>query len=71
MSEEVKQAIDDEPGPAGDFMKCYVTTRKEKQFFFNTAYLMQYTSAKSDVKRKMVPGKCLLQQNQRIHKHSL
>ena len=30
VSEEVKQTIDDEPGPAGDFMKCYVTRRKDK-----------------------------------------
>ena len=34
VSDEIKQIIDDEPGPAGDFLKCFVTSRKEKQFFF-------------------------------------
>lgn len=49
VAEEVTNIIDDKPGPAGDYMKCYVTTRQEKQFFFNTTYLLQYTSTKSTV----------------------
>jgi hypothetical protein len=51
VSEEIKQIIDDEPGPAGD-----VTTSKEMQFFFNSAYLMKYSTAKSEVRRKSIPG---------------
>ena len=56
VAEEVTKIIDDEPGPAGDYMKCYVTTRQEKQFLFNTTYLLQYTSIKSDINRATVPG---------------
>ena len=26
VSREIKQMFDDEPGPAGEFMKCFVTT---------------------------------------------
>ena len=56
VAEEVTKIIDDGPGPAGDYMKSYVTTRQEKQFFFNTTYLSQYTSTKSDINRATVPG---------------
>ena len=56
VAEEVTKIIDDEPGPAGDYMKSYVTTRQEQQFFFNTTYLLQYTSTKSDINRATVPG---------------
>ena len=56
VAEEVTKIIDDEPGPAGDYMKSYVTTGQEKQFFFNTTYLLQYTSTKSDINRATVPG---------------
>lgn len=56
VAAEVSKTIDDEPGSAGDYMKSYVTTRKERQFFFNTTYLLQYTSTKSDAKRATVPG---------------
>ena len=53
--EEIKQTIDDEPGPAGDFMKCFVTTGKEKQFFFNRAYCQVRSEKESS------SWKCLLQ----------
>ena len=33
VAKEVAQTIDDEPGPAGDYIKSYVTTQKERQFF--------------------------------------
>ncbi|CAB3976669.1 RNA-directed DNA polymerase from transposon X-element [Paramuricea clavata] len=56
VSDEIKQVIDDEPGPAGDFMKCSVTTSKEMQFLFHSAYLMKYSTAKSEVRRKSIPG---------------
>ena len=56
VAEEVTKIIDDELGPAGGYMKSYVTTRQEKQFFFNTTYLLQYTSTKSEINRATVPG---------------
>ena len=56
VAAEVSKTIDDEPGPAGDYMRSYVTTRQERQFFSNTKYLLQYTSTKSDAKRATVPG---------------
>ena len=56
VSEEIRQVIDDEPGPAGDFLKCFVTSQREKQFFFNSAYLMKYFSTKSESGRKKIPG---------------
>ena len=56
VAEEVRKIIDDQLGPAGDYLKSYVTTRQEKQFFFNTTYLLQYTSTKSDVNRATAPG---------------
>ena len=56
VAEEVTKIIDDEPGPAGDYMKSYVTPRQEKQLFFNTTYLLQYTSTKSEINRAKVPG---------------
>ena len=49
--------VDDEPGPAGDFVKCYVTTcKKHIQFFFNKRCLMQYAAATAEAKRRQVPG---------------
>ena len=33
VAQEVSTMVDDEPGPAGDFVKCYVTTCKKDQFF--------------------------------------
>ena len=55
VSDEIKQIIDDKPGPAGDFLKCFVTSRKEKQFFFNSAYLMKYSCATSELGKKKNP----------------
>ncbi len=37
-------------------MKSCVTTRQNEQFFFNTTYLLQYTSTKSDANKATVPG---------------
>ena len=56
VAEEVAKIIDDEPGPAGDNVKSYMTTRQEKQFFLNTTYLLQYTSTKPEINRVKVPG---------------
>ena len=44
VAEDVARRIDDEPGPAGDFMKSYTTSEKKSQFFFNRPYLMKYAS---------------------------
>ena len=38
VSEEVKKTIDDESEPAGDFLRCYVTSRKR-----NSSFLMPPT----------------------------
>ena len=56
VAQEVAAMVDDEPGPSGDFVKCYGTTCKKDQFFFNKKYLMQYTAAKTEAKRRQVPG---------------
>ena len=34
VAQELAAMVDDEPGPDGDFVKCYVTTCKKYQFFF-------------------------------------
>ena len=39
VAHDVAAMIDDEPGPAGDFIKCYVTQWEKSQFFFNQSYL--------------------------------
>ena len=31
VAQEVAAMVDDEPGPAGDFVKCYVTTCEKKK----------------------------------------
>ena len=56
VAQEVAAMVEDEPGPAGDFVKWYVTTCEKNQFFFNRNYLIQYTAAKTDAKRCQVPG---------------
>ena len=56
VAEEVARRIDDEPGPAGDFMKSYTTSEKKHQFFFNRPYLMKYASTQSEKKRLDIPG---------------
>ena len=56
VAQEVAATTDDEPGPAGDFTKCYVTTCEKSQFFFNRSHLMQYAAAKTEAKKQQVPG---------------
>ena len=45
-------------GPAGDFMKAFVTNCKEQQFFFffNTECVQQYYAAKWETRKVKVPG---------------
>ena len=50
VAQELAAMVDDKPGPAGDFVKCYVI------FFFNEKYLIQYTAATTEAKRRQVPG---------------
>ena len=54
VAEEVARRIDDEPGPAGDFMKSYTTSEKKRQFFFNRPYLMKYASTQSEKKDQTI-----------------
>jgi len=56
VAEDLARRIDDEPGPAGDFMKCYVTQLPKMQFFFNRSYVLKYTAAKTDKKKQEIPG---------------
>ena len=56
VAQEVAATVDDEPGPAGDFIKCYVTTCQNKQFFFNRSFLMQYAYCKTEAKKQQCPG---------------
>lgn len=56
VAKEVTVMVDDEPGPAKDYMKCYTATKSNFQFFYNRPYLMKYTSAKTDVAKHKVPG---------------
>ena len=37
VTHDVAAMIDDEPGPAGDFIKCYVTQREKKSVLFLTS----------------------------------
>ena len=56
VAQDVAGRIDDEPGPAGDYLKGYVTTGEKSQFFFNREYLMEYAAAKTEAKKQEVPG---------------
>ena len=56
VAQNVVSRINGEPGPAGDFMKAFVTNRKEQQFFFNTEYIQQYNAAKSETRKVKVSG---------------
>ena len=56
VAQDVEGRIDDEPGPAGDYLKGYVTTGEKSQFFFNREYLMEYAAAKTEAKQQEVPG---------------
>ena len=51
VAQDVVSRIDGEPGPAGDCMKAFVTSRKEQQFFFNTEYIQQYNATKSETRK--------------------
>ena len=55
VAEELKQRIDDEKGPGGDFMISYVTEKPEDHFFNNGHYLKQYHSS-SDKAKPNIPG---------------
>ena len=55
ISEEVKQRIDDEPGPGNSIMKSYLTRSEESQFFYNSNELRMWH--KAGVKaNKFIPG---------------
>ena len=56
VAQELAAMVDDEPGPAGDFVKCYAMTFKKGQFFFNKKYLMQYTAANDRGQETPGPG---------------
>ena len=56
VAKQVTAMVDDEPGPAKDYMKCYTTTKSSYQFFFNKSYLMKYANAKTDAAKRHVPG---------------
>ena len=56
VAQNVVSRINGEPGPACDFMKAFVTNRKEQQFFFNTEYIQQYNAAKSETRKVKVSG---------------
>lgn len=48
VAKHVTTIIDDEPGPAKDYMKCYTTTVSQSPFFFNKSHLTKYTKAKTE-----------------------
>ena len=52
VAREVTAMVDDEPGPAKDYLKCYTPTASNCQFFFNKSYLMKYGNAKTDNNNK-------------------
>ena len=54
VAREVTTMVDDEPGPAKDYLKCY--TASNCQFFFNKSYLMKYANVKTDAAKHSVPG---------------
>ena len=56
VAHELRKRTDDEPGPAGDYMKAYVTLPESDQFFFNGSYLKEYVSATSISKKHSVSG---------------
>ena len=57
VAKQMTAMVDDEPGPAKDYLKCYTTTKSDCQFFFNKSYLMKYANAKAEAAAKhLVPG---------------
>ena len=45
VAKQVQLRIDDEKGPGGNYLKCYVTDQEDEQFFLNKPELLQYCSA--------------------------
>ena len=39
VAKQVKLRIDDGNGPAGDYLKCYVTDQEDEQFFFQQTWI--------------------------------
>ena len=56
VAHELRNRTDDEPGPAGDYMKAYVTLPESDQSLFNGSYLNEYVSATSISKKHSFPG---------------
>ena len=56
VAHELRNRTEDEPGPAGDYIKAYVTLPESDQFFFNGSYLKEYVSATSISKKHSVLG---------------
>lgn len=59
VAQEVTSMVHDEPGPAGNFVKCYVTTCEKNLFYFIRHYPMQYT----DRCQEMPDPRLLIQEN--------
>ena len=55
VARNVKDRIQDKPGPAGDFMKALLTPREEEHFFFNTNQVRQFMFS-SESKQRDQPG---------------
>ena len=63
VAEEIATMVDDEPGPAGDFVKCYVTTCKKYQFFFQQKVSDAIRSSHDRGQETPGPGLELLQED--------
>ncbi|XP_070580686.1 uncharacterized protein [Ptychodera flava] len=61
VAKDVQLRIDDEPGPAGDYMKAFVTVKKDDQFFYNAVNLASYVTTHSQSKKLQVPGHAYFQ----------
>ena len=59
VAQEVTSMVHDEPGPAGNFVKCYVTTCEKNLFYLIRHYPMQYT----DRCQEMPDPRLLIQEN--------
>ena len=62
VAEDVKNRIQDEPGPAGDYMKAFLTPRKEFQFFYNSAEC-RLSTLTAESKQDTVPEHCYFKKN--------
>lgn len=54
VAKDVAERINDEPGPAGDFIQSHLSPPKDEQFFFNTEHLRQFVSS-AESKQKNIP----------------